>query len=170
MTTRPPGPGRSIFIDTGTGSVRPYPQTVSNGIDRIDMIYTDGRPNVATNSIYHLYCESGGVTPGGGGILLSNGTVLDAGSDPKTFADIVTGDPLDHDGDQGDSAGPERGTVVYQYSASAYAGPDDLHDYLPNARAWTWDVDYQANGDPVCVFQVQLARISHERNTEASGR
>lgn len=148
------------FIDTGSGGVRPYPQTVSNGTDRIDMIYTDGHPDSVNCSIYHFYYQSGGVTPGDGSILLSDGTVLDAGSDPKTFADIEGGDPIDHDGDQGDTAGPERGTVVYQYNASAYGGGDDLDDYLPTGRAWTWDIDYDGGGNPLCVFQVQLSNVT----------
>jgi hypothetical protein len=148
------------FIDAGGSSVRPYPQTVSNGTDRIDMIYTDGHPDSVNNSIYHLYYQSGGATPGDGSIRLSDGSVLDAGSDLKTFADIEAGDPIDHDGDQPDTAGIERGTVVYQYNASPYGGGGDLHDYLPGGRAWTWDIDYDSDGNPLCVFQVQLSNVT----------
>jgi len=45
--------------------------------------------------------------------------------------------PLLHD--QG-----ERGSVVYKYDSD-----------IPTGRAWCWEIVYQTNGDPVCVFTVQ---------------
>lgn len=38
---------------------RPYVKYVSNGVDRVDIIYTDGHPrNVKNNSIYHIYYKN----------------------------------------------------------------------------------------------------------------
>jgi BNR repeat-containing family member/Bacterial TSP3 repeat len=119
------------FIRTGTGGTRPYPRYATNHFDRIDLIYTDGHPRDVNNSIYHLFFQ-------GGNFLKSDGTAV------KNIANL----PLEH------STG-ERGTVVYPYTTTAWGvgqGPDD---WIPNGRAWTWDIQYQADGKPVCVFQVQ---------------
>lgn len=119
------------FIEVGSGSVRPYPRYCSNGANRIDLIYTDGHPRDVDNSIYHMFYQ-------GGAFRKTDGTVID------TFANL----PLDHQGGQ-------RGSVIYPYSASEWGPGQGPDDWIPGARAWTWDIHYGEDGHPVCVFQVQ---------------
>jgi hypothetical protein len=126
----------SHFIDAGTGGVRPYPRYATNHENRIDLIYTDGHPRNVNNSIYHLYYQ-------GGNFRRSDGSVV------KSFAAL----PLDHD------AG-ERGSVVYPYTAAAWGAGDGPDDWIPSGRAWTWDIQYQADGKPVCAFQVQVDGVT----------
>jgi hypothetical protein len=38
----------------------------------------------------------------------------------------------------------ERGSVIYKYNSD-----------IPAGRAWCWEISYQRNGHPVCVFSVQ---------------
>jgi hypothetical protein len=121
------------FIRTGTGGTRPYPRYATNHFDRIDLIYTDGHPRDVNNSIYHLFYQ-------GGNFLKSDGTVI------KNIANL----PLEH------SSTAERGTVVYPYTTTAWGPDQGPDDWIPNGRAWTWDIQYQADGKPVCVFQVQV--------------
>jgi BNR repeat-containing family member len=124
------------LLGTGSGSTRPYPRYCSNGVDRIDLIYTDGHPRDVDNSVYHLYYKNGG-------LYKTDGTLID------TLANI----PLDHD------AG-KRGNVVYQYNASAWGASNGPNDWIPAGRGWTWDVQYGKEGKPVCVFQVQVGTDS----------
>jgi hypothetical protein len=119
------------LIGTGGGSTRPYPRYTSNGSDRIDAIYTDGHPRDVNNSVYHMFYRNGGLHK-------TDGTLIDS------LANI----PLDHDGGK-------RGSVIYQYSAAAWESGQGPDDWIPTGRGWTWDVHYGANGNPVCVFQVQ---------------
>ncbi len=118
------------IIDTGTGGTRPYPRYCSNRVDRIDLIYTDGHPRNDNNSIYHLHYRDARLRASDGSEL---GTLTA---------------PLDHDGG-------ERGTVVYPYTAAAWGPGEGPDDWIPGARAWTWDIHYGPDGHPVCVFQVQ---------------
>ncbi len=120
------------LVGTGTGSTRPYPRYCSNGVDRIDLIYTDGHPRDVENSVYHMYYKSGG-------LYKTDGTLIDR------LANI----PLDHD------AG-KRGNVVYQFSNAAWGTGDGPDNWIPTGRGWTWDVQYGQGGAPVCVFQVQV--------------
>lgn len=117
-------------------SGRPYPRYCSNRSNRIDLIYTDGHPRDVNNSIFHLYYQ-------GGSFRGTDGTVL------KTFANL----PIDHD------IG-ERGTVVYPYTTTAWGAGDGPDDWIPGARAWTWDIHYGADGHPVCCFQVQRDNVT----------
>src|SRR5262249_3808695 len=57
------------------------------------------------------------------------------------FSDI----PLLHDSGQ-------RGSVIYQYSA---VDTSDPNDHIPTGRAWCWEISYQSNGWPACIFTVQ---------------
>lgn len=120
------------LLGTGTGSTRPYPRYTSNGIDRIDVIYTDGHPRDVNNSVYHMYYKSGG-------LYKTDGTLI------APLANI----PLDHDAGQ-------RGNIIYQYSDSAWGAGQGPNDWIPTARGWTWDVVYDRTENPVCVFQVQV--------------
>lgn len=124
------------FIKTGTGGVRPYPRYCSDKKGRIDMVYTDGHPRAKENSVYHLFYEDGKVNSTGGTLL-------------KTFANL----PLEHDSG-------ERGAVVYQYKAEAWGANDGADDWIPTGRAWVWDVQYQKDGKPACVFQVQKDNVT----------
>ncbi len=124
------------FIEVGTGSVRPYPRYVSNGTDRIDLIYTDGHPRDVANSVYHMYYQ-------GGNFHKTDGTLIDS------FANL----PLDHQGGQ-------RGNIIYQYSDAAWAAGNGPDDWIPTGRGWTWDVHYGRDGHPVCVFQVQVDNVT----------
>lgn len=120
------------LIQTGTGANRPYPRYCSNHTDRIDVLYTDGHPRNQENSIYHLYYQ-------GGNLMRSDGSVID------TLANA----PINHDTG-------ERGSVVYPFSNSAWGPGQGPDDWIPTGRAWTWDIHYGADGNPVCVFQVQV--------------
>jgi hypothetical protein len=120
------------FIHTGSGNIRPYVKYCSNASNRIDFLYTDGHPRDLTNSLYHLYYESGAC-------YKTDGTLV------KSFSAI----PLLHD------AG-ERGSVVYQYSAAPSADPNE---HIATGRAWCWETAYQSNGRPVCVFSVQRDQV-----------
>ena len=123
------------FIKTGTGGTRPYARYCSDHTDRIDLIYTDGHPRDVNNSLYHLYYRDGAFRK-------SDGTVV------KALSDI----PLDHDAGQ-------RGSVIYQYSTAAWGAGQGADDYIPSARAWSWDIHYGRDGNPVCVFQVQRDNV-----------
>ncbi|GAA5495185.1 hypothetical protein Rhal01_01360 [Rubritalea halochordaticola] len=119
------------LVRNGGSSTRPYVRYTGNGLDAVDFIYTDGHPRNENNSIYHARIK-------GGNVLHTDGTVI------KSLANT----PLIHD-----AATPERGTVVYQYSSSAQSDPNQ---WIPGGRAWSWDIQYQKNGDPVIVFTVQV--------------
>ncbi|MDZ8119183.1 glycoside hydrolase family 88 protein [Pontiella agarivorans] len=48
------------LINIGVGNDRPYIKYVSNGRNRIDLLYTDGHPrNCKQNNVYHMYYEAG---------------------------------------------------------------------------------------------------------------
>lgn len=118
-------------IATGTGATRPYPRYVSNDLDQVDLLYTDGHPRDSDNSIYHLVYKAGVFSRTDGSMV-------------KSLANI----PLDHD------AG-ERGSVVYPYSAASWGPGQGPDDWIPTARAWGWDIHYDRDAHPVCVFQTQ---------------
>jgi hypothetical protein len=124
------------FIEVGSNNVRPYPRYSSNKKDRIDLIYTDGHPRDVNNSIYHMFYRQGNFHK-------TDGTLIDS------FANL----PLDHQGGQ-------RGSVIYQFSSSAWGPGQGPNDWIPNARGWTWDVHVAKDGKPVCVFQAQLGSDS----------
>jgi hypothetical protein len=122
-----------LLIKTGTGSIRPYVKYASNSTNRIDFLYTDGHPRDLTNSLYHLYYQ-------GGELRKTDGVLV------KDFSAI----PLLHDNG-------ERGSVIYQYSD---APEPDPNDHIPTGRAWCWEIAYQPNGDPACVFTVQRDMVT----------
>ncbi len=124
------------FISVGSGGVRPYPRYCSNGIDRIDLIYTDGHPRDVNNSVFHMYYRDGA-------FCKTDGTHI------EDYANL----PLDHQGGQ-------RGSVVYPYSAAAWGPGQGPDDWIPTGRGWTWDVHYGKDGHPVCVFQVQVDNVT----------
>ncbi|MFO1487824.1 MAG: BNR-4 repeat-containing protein [Verrucomicrobiota bacterium] len=122
-----------IFIQTGSGSIRPYVKYASDNTNRVDFLYTDGHPRDVANSLYHLYYQ-------GGAFYKTDGTLV------KNYASL----PLLHDSG-------ERGSVIYQYSD---ADTSDPNDHIPTGRAWCWETAYQSNGAPVCVFTVQRDKIT----------
>ena len=121
-----------LFIQTGTGSIRPYVKYCSDYTQRIDFLYTDGHPRDVNNSLYHLYYQSNG-------LYKTDGTFL------KSFTNL----PVLHDSG-------ERGSVIYQYST---APTNDFNDHIPTGRAWCWETTYQTNGAPACVFTVQVDKV-----------
>jgi len=125
-----------ILIKNGKGSVRPYVRYTGNGVDSIDILYTDGHPRATANSLYHARIT-------GGNVVKSDGSVI------KPLADT----PLIHDL----SPTPERGTVIYQYNEAAQTDPNQ---WIPTGRAWSWDIQYQKNGDPVATFSVQVDNVT----------
>jgi hypothetical protein len=129
------GPSRQ-FLGTGSGSTRPYPRYTSNGVDRIDLIYTDGHPRDVNNSVYHLYYQNGS-------LWRTDGTLI------NSLASI----PLNHDGG-------ERGSVIYPFSNAPWGPGDGPDQWIPAGRGWTWDIHYDATGHPVCVFQVQKDNVT----------
>ena len=118
----------TLFIKTGTSSIRPYVKYGSDYFDRIDFLYTDGHPRDINNSLYHAYYRAGG-------LFRSDGSLL------KSFGAI----PLLHDSG-------ERGTVIYQYNT---AETSDFNDHIPSGRAWCWEIVTQTTNGPACVFTVQ---------------
>ncbi|MEO7298011.1 MAG: LamG-like jellyroll fold domain-containing protein [Verrucomicrobiota bacterium] len=122
-----------ILIKTGTGGIRPYVKYSSDYSNRVDFLYTDGHPRNLTNSLYNAFYS-------GGAIYKTDGTFL------KNFADI----PLLHDSG-------ERGSVIYQYSDAPSADPN-VH--IATGRAWCWELVYQSNGAPACVFSVQVDNVT----------
>ncbi len=122
-----------ILIQTGTGSTRPYVKYCSDNNSRIDILYTDAHPDNFTTSLYHLYYQ-------GGSFFQTDGTFV------KSFANL----PILHDSG-------ERGTVLYQYNAAAQS---DFNQWIATGRAWCWEIGYQTNGNPVCVFQVKVDNVT----------
>jgi autotransporter-associated beta strand protein len=122
-----------ILIQTGTGSTRPYVKYCSDYNSRIDFLYTDAHPDNFTTSLYHMYYQ-------GGSFFQTDGTFL------KSFANL----PILHDSG-------ERGSVVYQYSDTPQSDPNQ---WIPTARAWCWEIGYQTNGNPVCVFQTKVDNVT----------
>jgi hypothetical protein len=124
------------FITAGEGRQRPYPRYASNHRDRIDLIYTDAHPRNFDNSIYHLFYRDGAFRQ-------SDGTPL------RGLQQL----PIAHD------AG-ERGTVVYQYSEAPWGPGQGPDQWIPGGRGWTWDVAYEADGNPVAAFQVRRGEVT----------
>ena len=113
---------------TGVGSTRPYVKYCSNYSNRIDVLYTDAHPDNYTNSLYELYYQ-------GGAFYRTDGSFV------TNFSQL----PIQHDAGQ-------RGSVVYQYSDAPSTNWDQ---WIQSTRAWCWEIAYQTNGAPVCVFQVK---------------
>ena len=127
-------PALMILTDlTGTGGTRPYVKYCSDYSNRIDVLYTDAHPDNYTNSLYELYYQ-GGAFRKTDGTFLTNLTTL----------------PILHDAGQ-------RGSVVYQYSQAAQSDPNQ---WIPYGRAWCWELAYQTNGAPVCVFQTKVDAVT----------
>ena len=122
-----------ILIKTGTGGTRPYVKYCSDYNRRLDLLYTDGHPDAIVTSLYHLYYQSGS-------FYKTDGTSITA----------YTNLPILHDSGQ-------RGSVIYQYSTVAQSDPNQ---WIPTGRAWCWEIAYQANGAPVCVFQVKVDNVT----------
>ena len=122
-----------IVIQTGTGGTRPYVKYCSDGSQRIDLIYTDAHPDNTPTSLYHLYYRNGA-------FYQTDGTFL------KSFTNL----PILHDSG-------ERGSVIYQYSDAAQSDPNQ---WIPTARVWGWEIAYQTNGAPVCVFQAKVDNVT----------
>lgn len=124
------------FITAGSGRQRPYPRYTSNGVDRIDLIYTDAHPRDLNNSIYHLYYREGAFRG-------SDGTEL------RRLEDL----PIAHD--EG-----ERGSVIYRFSEEPWGEGEGPDDWIPGGRGWTWDVAYDTDQHPVAVFQVRRGEVT----------
>jgi len=122
-----------LFIKTGTRTIRPYVKYCSDHNRRIDFLYTDGHPRDVANSLYHLYYEAGS-------LFKTDGTFL------KSFTNL----PVLHDSG-------ERGSIIYQYSDT---DTSDFNDHIPKGRSWCWEIAYQTNAAPVCVFTVQRDKVT----------
>jgi len=123
----------TLMIKTGTGSTRPYVKYCSNYSNRIDILYTDAHPDNYTTSLYELYYQS-------------NAFYRTDGSFVTNFSQL----PILHDSGQ-------RGSVVYQYNSAATVDPNQ---WIANARAWCWELAYQTNAAPVCVFQTKVDAVT----------
>lgn len=122
-----------LFIQNGGGSIRPYVKYSSDYISRIEYLYTDGHPRNITNSLYHLYYE-------GGAFYKTDGALV------KNLSSL----PIQH-------GSGETGSVIYQYSE---APTNDPNAHIPTGRAWCWEVVRPTNGNPVCLFTVQLDQVT----------
>jgi len=123
----------TLMIKTGTGSTRPYVKYCSNYTNRIDVLYTDAHPDNYTTSLYEMYYQNGA-------FYQTDGTFM------TNFSQL----PILHDSGQ-------RGSVVYQYNAAATVDPNQ---WISTARAWCWEIGYQTNGAPVCVFQTKVDAVT----------
>jgi hypothetical protein len=126
-------PPPRLFIETGSGRTRPYVKYCSDSNRRIDFLYTDGHPRDVKNSLYHAFYQQGALYKTDGSLL-------------KSFNDI----PLLHSSGQ-------RGSVIYQYSETAASDPND---HIPSGRAWCWEIAYQTDGHPFCVFSVRRDHVT----------
>lgn len=126
--------GALHLIATGAGKQRPYFHLASDGEKRWDLVYSDGHPRNAKNSLYHVYMED---------------SVLHC-SDGQPLAGLADL-PLAHDRGQ-------RGTEVYRYVEEGEAVSDEG---VAGGRAAVWDLAYDSAGHPVCVFQVQAHPVDH---------
>ncbi len=73
------------FIRSGDDWTRPYVKYSSNGIDRIDFIYTDAHPReAARNNVYHMYYKAGNFYKSDGTLIRSMEQVR---SNPLTPSD-----------------------------------------------------------------------------------
>jgi hypothetical protein len=123
-----------ILILTGANdSVRPYVKYCSDYNERLDFLYTDGHPDALPTSLYHLYYQNGA-------FYKTDGTYV------TSYADL----PILHDDGQ-------RGWVIYQYNTAAQSDPNQ---WIPTGRAWCWEIAYQTNGAPFCVFQVKVDNVT----------
>ncbi len=118
---------------SGVDATRPYVKYCSDYNSRIDFIYTDAHPDNYTTSLYHMYYQ-------GSNFYMSDGTFL------KAYTNL----PILHDDG-------ERGTVIYQYSASASTNFDQ---WIQSGRVWGWEIAYQTNGNPVCVYQAKVDNVT----------
>jgi autotransporter-associated beta strand protein len=123
----------TILIQTGTGGTRPYVKYCSDYNQRIDFFYTDAHPDNTPTSLYDLYYQNGA-------FYKTDGTFV------KNYVDL----PILHDSG-------ERGSVIYQYSDTAQSDPNQ---WIPTGRAWCWEIAYQTNGAPFCVFQVKVDNVT----------
>lgn len=126
----------TILIKTsaeGVDYTRPYVKYCSDYNQRIDFLYTEAHPDNFTTSLYHLYYQ-------GGSFYKTDGTFV------TNYAKL----PILHDSGQ-------RGTVIYQYSTAAQSDPNQ---WIPKAEAWCWEIGYQNNGAPFCVFQVKVDHVT----------
>jgi autotransporter-associated beta strand protein len=125
--------GPTLMIKTGTGSTRPYVKYCSNYTNRIDVLYTDAHPDNYTTSLYEMYYQDGAFYKTDGTFMTNLSTL-----------------PILHDAGQ-------RGSVVYQYNAAATVDPNQ---WISTARAWCWEIAYQTNGAPLCVFQTKVDAVT----------
>ncbi|MBN1902993.1 BNR-4 repeat-containing protein, partial [Candidatus Sumerlaeota bacterium] len=131
-----------IWIVPEFNAVRPYVHYASNGIDRIDMIYTDGHPRNEKNSIYHAFYKGDRFRRSSGDVIKSADTL-----------------PMEHEKN-------EKGTYIYRYSEEAWGKGQGINDWIPFGRAWVWDIELDSDGNPVCVISVQLDASPGEDWTE----
>jgi len=115
-----------LHLIKAAGRRRPYVKFASNGVDRIDVIYTTGHPQSVPCSIYHFFIK-------GGRLWHSDGSLLS--------------ETLSLDTDRG-----ENGTPIYRHDAPASEQPP-LPAF--GGSGWIWDIAYGPEGEPVVLFQVQ---------------
>ena len=82
-----------LFIAAGTNSNRrPYVKYISNGENRIDILYTDGHPrNVKNNSVYHMYYQKGKFYTSSGKLIKTMKELLDSPMRPEDGTLIFDG-------------------------------------------------------------------------------
>jgi BNR repeat-containing family member len=110
-----------------------YVKYASDYRGRIDFLYTDSHPRNLRNSLYHAYYQAGAIHKSDGAML-------------KGFADL----PLRHDSG-------ERGSVIYQYSDAPQSDPNE---WIPTGRAWCSEIVTPSEGQPACVFTVQVDDVT----------
>jgi BNR repeat-containing family member len=102
-----------------------YNKQINNGVDRIDICFTDDAPDLAgtggatvgTNNLYHVFVK-------GGNVCAANGTVI------SSLASLGTG--------LTPATLQAAGAMV---ASNAQGGP-----------FWTWDITYDASGKPCFVY------------------
>ncbi|WP_370979337.1 glycoside hydrolase family 88 protein [Agaribacterium sp. ZY112] len=105
-----------LFESGSNSSHRPYVKYSSNGVDRIDFIFTDGHPrDVKDNHVYHAY--------------LKGGVFYDSQDKVLSSLDEVKKKP-----------------IIVSTSSQVFDGSTE------NGRAWVWDLEYDAKGQPRAGF------------------
>ena len=97
------------------------------------MIYTDVHPDNYPKSLYHLYYQ-------GGAFYKTDGTFLKSLRQPA--------DPA------------RRGRARFGGIPIQRRRPGRPNQWIPTGRAWCWEIAWQTNGAPVCVFQVKVDNVT----------
>lgn len=132
--------GRFLRDPADSAGVRPYVRYVSNGVDRIDFITTQGHPENTVSAVYHGYVQGGRVFRSDGTDLGALGTAIDVTRLTLVFAPpAATEDSWTVDVSQDPVTG--RPAAVFTRSITY----QDNRYYYARWTGTAWDVDEMAH-------------------------